>query len=213
MALVCWSGGCDSTLVLYQLAAKSSKDTPIHTISITHPQIPAADEQMRAREALLARFKEMGFNIQHTEVVVQQKGDFFVRDTGGIFQAPTWLSIATPYLLEDQDLYMGYVREDDLWHYRYWAFQIFDSFKTFLHLKGELKFPLEWMYKIEVVRKLRSLGLLDLCWWCEVMDGKARIVPCGRCQPCTRHRNVLTQIEREDQEKPKSEAVTEVPPP
>lgn len=200
MSLVCWSGGCDSTLVLYEQAARTKKHEVVRAVSINHSQVPAIESSKRARKALLARFREMGFFIDHAEVTVNSEGDFFVGGDGGMFQAPFWLAVASGYLRMGDHLYMGYVREDDFWHYRSWAHQIFDAVKVFMHTDGELKYPLEWTTKAEVIRKLKALNLLDLCWWCE--DGeKERIVPCGKCNSCLRHNNALAQIEREDAKK------------
>jgi len=54
MSLVLWSGGCDSTLVLWDLLQKQSpNDPPIHTLSIDHFAVCAGKEQASARSQIL----------------------------------------------------------------------------------------------------------------------------------------------------------------
>lgn len=182
-ALVCWSGGCDSTLVLYELGTAARAWEPVRAVSFTHPQVPAADEQRRARAAILKEMRSRGLAIQHAEVTLQHKGDFDAPGGNGSIQPVLWLSLALPYLRKEDDLYLGYVSEDNVWHYREWLYGAFANFKVFDHHEGSLRLPLEWVKKDEVHEKLRKLGLLRLCWTCEdPKKGKT----CGKCGPCSR---------------------------
>lgn len=196
MSLVCWSGGHDSTLALLQLARKACWANPVKALAIVHPQIPAEAENRKARKAILAWMKAQGYFVVYQEVRIKhQKGyewndartahdkrTFTCTSNGGAMQPQMWIATAALYLEEDEDLYMGYIRGDDVWHYREWVCDLFYNLKTLMYKKGTLQFPLEWTAKYEVIGQLKECGLLDLCWTCEApADGKA----CGRCTPCT----------------------------
>lgn len=58
--VVLFSGGCDSTLVLYRRAMEALKTNSYHRVkalSITHDQIPAQQKQKQAREAIRKEFE------------------------------------------------------------------------------------------------------------------------------------------------------------
>ena len=118
MTLVCWSGGCDSTLVLADLLEDPPKNEQVRSISINHPQQIVNSYRARAaRKKLLRVFKKQGFDHQHVEVTFRQSGSFDLVSLGNP-QAPVWLLISFLYLRRNENLYLGYVRGDDLWHRR-----------------------------------------------------------------------------------------------
>lgn len=190
MALVCWSGGCDSTLVLYDLAKKSSLAEPVRAISFIHCQIGAGAESMLARDKILAWMRGKGFHIKHQTVEINHKGDFdCVRH--GLEQPIMWLANCIPYLEEAEDLYVGWLRGDYAAARSTEAKWAFDYMQGIGGRKGKLITPLMDEDKAEVIGKLEK-ELLDLCWWCEnPVDGKQ----CGKCDPCVTHRVALAKIE------------------
>ena len=184
MTLVLWSGGCDSTLVLYDLAREASAKKPVRALSIEHHGVSAWHEQRRAQGRILARMKRDGLPVEHATMMVTRSGSFMCAIQAGLSQPPIWLPTATLFLEEKEDLYAGYIREDDVWHYRSQLYSLFGSLMTFQHREGNLILPLEWTYKSEVLSRLKKAKLLDLVWWCE--EPKAG-KPCGRCIECRRH--------------------------
>lgn len=195
LSLVCWSGGHDSTLALLQLARKACWANPVKALAITHSQVLGAEENRNARKAILNWMKANGYFVIYQEVQIKHtkgyewndtrvphaKRTFTCENSGGIMQPQLWIATASLYLDESEDLHMGYIRGDDVWHYREWMCDLFYNLKTLMHKKGDLQFPLEWMEKYEVIDQLKACGLLDLCWTCEAPDkGK----PCGKCAPC-----------------------------
>jgi 7-cyano-7-deazaguanine synthase in queuosine biosynthesis len=195
MSLICWSGGHDSTLALLQLARKASSDNPVKALAIVHPQILAAEENRAARKAILAWMKAQGYFVIYQEVQIKHKKGYEWNDSRiphakrvitcennhGAMQPQIWISTASLYLDKDEDLHMGYIRGDDVWHYREWVCDLFYNLKTLMYKTGSLQFPLEWTEKYEVIDQLKACGLLDLCWTCETpIKGQ----PCGGCSPC-----------------------------
>ena len=184
MTLILWSGGCDSTLVLWDLLQEQDKcSEPINTISISHPQVWAINEQLRARKEILKHLRGKGYRINDSEVQIIHDG-FNQIKAGGAQQAALWLSMGVVYLGPNEDLYVGYVRGDDFWHYR----QDYDWGFTYLrHLSnrtGKWIAPLEWVKKHEVIERLKKADLYRLVWWCE--DPKNH-KPCGKCPSCVMH--------------------------
>ena len=195
MTLVLWSGGCDSTLVLYDLAREASYAKPVRALSIEHHGISAGQEQRRAQTRILARMKRDGLPVEHATVMVTRSGSFMFATQAGLSHPPIWFPTATLFLEEKEDLYAGYIREDDVWHYRSQLYNLFGALQTFQHREGNLILPLEWVSKSQVLGRLKKAKLLDLVWWCE--EPKAG-KPCGSCIECKRHDAAVIQLALED---------------
>jgi 7-cyano-7-deazaguanine synthase in queuosine biosynthesis len=191
VTLLLWSGGCDSTLVLWNLLQDQSPSSqPIRTLAILHPSLGANEEQSAARAAILARLAERSFRVCHTDVSISQAGSAYPTCHGGIIQPIVWLSIAIPYLLDEDDLYTGWVRGDDVWHHKTEVRWIFDYSTQMLNKRGKLQYPLEYTHKSEVIDLLRRAKLMDLVWWCE---SPVQSKPCGLCGSCVTHAEALAR--------------------
>lgn len=192
--LVLWSGGCDSTLCLLDAA----KLGPVRAVSIAHANVPAGSEQAAARAAILKRIQPDRETISHKTITISHDhGGFDWHSAGGLNQVALWLANAQLFLLDNEDLCMGYIRSDDVWHYRQCIVEIWERFRAVLHKTGNLIFPLEWLSKADVIRRLRDDGVLDLCWYCESpRDG----IACGRCTSCLTHATGLARLEIEDRD-------------
>ena len=209
MSLICWSGGCDSTLALLDLARKSTPFDPVKALSIRHPQINAREEQDRSREAIKKWIAKRGWPVIYQEIQLEhliandiadyKKKDeipgeedivsFFCVSDNGIFQPALWVPQAALYLEDNEDLFMGYVKGDDVWHRREAVVGLFNHIQSVLEKKGKIQFPLEWTKKEEILKRLSDLKVLDLCWSCEFpkrLTPAAKPIPCGKCHPCVR---------------------------
>lgn len=194
MALVCWSGGCDSTLILLDLATKATHENPVKALSISHMQIPAAKESRLARQKIKKWIKAKGYPVIYQEVVINHTSGFDIEDsklTGkdvmfmanrgtGLFQPALWIPMAAMYMGPDDDAYFGYIQGDCLWHYKAEVSHIFNYLRDIMSKRGNIKFPLEWTDKKEVVERLHKLGVLEFCHSCESMTQAW----CGHCTPC-----------------------------
>lgn len=214
LRLCLWSGGCDSTLMLYDALTtqktwvvapdkKKPKEielrTEVRQISIVEPTIPCNRPQARARARILAEFKRRGIPFQPTiEVATSRAYETPRRHTeGGSIQSQLWLGTATPYLQDNEDLLIGWHdgELDNLEHVTaaFTALQGVNGGKT-----GALQFPLRRVTYATVLARLKDLDLLDLCWWCE--GGKhptpATAEPCGTCNKCIAHETALWQLRK-----------------
>lgn len=195
MALLLWSGGCDSTLLLHDLlTAHANKDGHagkyvtlkesefVRTLAINDPQASGFARMAKARAGLLGLIaKKFGFKHVHGETSVRRKGLFIDTPAFGLPQPVLWLLHASLYLDESEDLYAGYVRCDDFWHLSGWIFQAFNAIQAMTRRTGKLLMPLEWVTKSEVIEQLRAARLLRATWSCEIPKNGRE---CKKCKPC-----------------------------
>jgi 7-cyano-7-deazaguanine synthase in queuosine biosynthesis len=202
--LVCFSGGCDSTLVLSKLIDDSEKNTKlgepivINTISFVHPQLGHWEQEKQARSRILDELhRRHDITINHTEVNIDfdtEKGS--VKCYSGLSQPEIWMQ-ACGFLDENEDLYMGYIRTDDIWHFKEPLMRVFNGIQEIANKYGKLITPLEWHEKKDVLRELKQKNLLDLCWYCQdPIDNK----PCGKCHSCMLYNMSLPFIDFVDEE-------------
>jgi len=186
MALCLWSGGCDSTLLLHDLAASEvlKEDTIIRAVSITHPQIVNSTVASMVRLQILAELFKRGLKISYHEININNK-DIECEQGSGAPQTVIWMSSVIPYLQETEDLYMGFIRSDDIWHFREYLGLAFLNLQILRGNRGGLKLPLEWWSKADVIQRLKKLGLYEMCWTCEnPVKHQGTNKPCGKCRPC-----------------------------
>lgn len=191
MSLVCWSGGCDSTLVLLRLLKESSAEKPVRTISFSlPPQLVQGDQQLMTRTRLFNKFKAAGFHQNHSEIRLETEGQVWIA-CNTCPQPPLWLAFAVPHLKAEEDLYVGWVRHDDIWHKLALVHGAFTHLQGIVENSGKLICPLEWETKEKVLQELKNEGYLDDCWWCENPKGFHQ---CGECHPCLRHAKALLEV-------------------
>lgn len=208
MALLLWSGGCDSTLLLHDmLTAAPDADgnrvgryvklkpiEPIRVLSINHDQITNSKQGSLARKRLWPKLKKLrGFTYSETTVAINDIG--VENGDGGLCQPGIWLLHAAMCLSADEDLYAGYIRTDDIWHRREQLYGAFGWLQAMTEKTGRLLCPLEWMRKGEVIQELERLRLLKDTWHCEDPTDKHK--PCGKCASCDTHAMGLVWLERQ----------------
>jgi len=209
MPLVLWSGGCDSTLLLRDLLAKYSGGAglneyppPVRTISFTHPNVCAGDENRRARDAIypiltkrFGHFERLEVAISSAVVGTDRSGDP-ASCAAGVIQPAIWLFHSALALGDTEDLYAGYVNGDDAIKYRSQIDDAFRAMQQMTYRTGELRTPFAWTTKATVIRRLKEEGLHRHVWWCEAPHDGKKGKPCGGCKPCKTHRTALWQIEQ-----------------
>lgn len=184
MAMLLWSGGCDSTALLVQMLRREIPvDDPwkLSTIAISHSAVNQRDRERQARREIIAALKARGHNWKHVEVTIRNRSIY----PGGCMQAAIWMPTAITSLYDDENLYAGYVRYDDVFHYRHTLLACFQHLSDLCNKTGKLVFPYEWTTKDEVVAILKKHRLLKKCWYCENVPKSGR--PCGECGSCKRH--------------------------
>lgn len=195
MSLVCWSGGCDSTLALFDLCKDATERKPVRVVSVRHDQVGAATEQAKARRKILAELRKRGYHIQAAEVSMKTRGQFRASGGGpGPVQPILWLAAVLPFLgvVKREDLVLGYIKEDCIWHYKSHLQHAFDYICEMLgRSHSKLVLPFEWIPKTEIIARLRKAGLYKLTFSCErPQKGK----PCGVCPCCQERRTAEWQL-------------------
>lgn len=183
MTLILWSGGFDSTLVLYDECVKAKKEGKgmPRALSINHDQVPAKKQQYRARKAIWKKLKSRGYKFQWSEVSIQTKGMFYPVYGAHLVQPGIWIPQAILYLAQKEDLLTGWTAGGDVFHYMYWIRSSFAYHMDTIGKEGKLISPLEFTPKCEVIQRLKKAKLMSLPWTCE--DSKT-FVPCQKCKPC-----------------------------
>jgi len=192
--LVVWSGGCDSTLVLHNLAKLSSKDSPVIAISVDWKEKLDSMKVLKEKEArnnYLTYAKQKGFHIKNYTVTLSSTLGI---KASGYTQVCLWFCAIMPFIENGDKIYFGYHRGDGFWgcssniHYAFEQLSCIRSLK-----KVEIKYPLAADSKCEVLKKLFALKIPRKCfWWCESPVKKRNgIVMCGKCNPCITHKLAL----------------------
>ena len=168
ISLVMWSGGCDSTLVLYRDARDSTPNKPARALRIIHPQLPANTQQQIARERIKREFVDRHLPVEYTEVSFTNKGDACI---GDFRQSALWISIGALHIRENENMLLGYIRSDTIWHSK-WTLGLFTALVNEMRAPGcQLLFPLEWKTKQDVIQELKEAKLVGLCWSCDSYEG------------------------------------------
>ena len=144
--LITWSGGCDSTFLLLKYLMEGKN---VRTLSVTHDQVPQSNHEKEARIRIRNALMKRGLNFSHHEMTISGDGITLECGQGGMHQPAIWLSAAIGHLQDKEDLHLGYVKEDDFWHYRQWYWDAFQNLKVICNKSGTLVFPLEWTEKKE----------------------------------------------------------------
>ena len=195
--LVSWSGGCDSTLLLYHACRKfGTPDEPIRALSITADQVTTEKHENAAREKLLKEFKKRGLHVEHEQVHISLKKGPGMRG-GGLPQALMWL-YGTQFLREDAWFALGYIKGDDWLYHRDDFAEVFKRLQSIGGRTGNLWTPLIWTEKRAVIRELEELELLTLTTWCDRLSRKSKAKnaePCGECASCRTHDTAVWKLE------------------
>jgi hypothetical protein len=141
--------------------------------------------------------------VWHSEVFVRSKGNLPLdpsatpaSDAKGMGDPsvlhPFWLGLALPYMRKDDDLVLGYVKWDPIWHRAGWLHKAFNNLTGLAGLNGKLKLPLEWWEKKDVLENLRKWKFpIELCFSCRSPKGKRA---CGKCDQCIDRRDAERAI-------------------
>lgn len=192
MALVLFSGGCDSTLVLYNLI-KELPNQYIKVLSINHNQVNAISENKLARQKIKEEFKkrELDKYLEFLEVDINNNSSTNVI-AGGVVQPIIWCTIAVLYAQTQDTIYFGYHLGDDFWMYKTEFENAIYNMSKVCNKEIKIQYNLGHLRKADIIKELKDRGLYDLCWYCEhPKEG----MPCNECLPCITHKTGLWQNE------------------
>lgn len=202
MHYVCWSGGCDSTLVLYELLEAYGPDKVV-AISYNYPWLikEKAASELACREAFKAKLRTRGkkySRINHIELSVNEErvsGKFEPVDSCGLPQAVAWLLSVPLYARQDTYIYTGAIRNDDLTLHLESYHQLFEGLSGVLWKKMYLREPYLYFTKTQVLEKLFRYDLYDVSWFCELpVDVGEACCDGTQCMPCRTHMSALTEL-------------------
>lgn len=194
--VVIWSGGCDSTLLLYETAKMcKEKDKKVYAISLdinllSDYKLAAEDS---ARDKLKKVFIAAGLdNIVYHEYKIRRPEVRTFMDGGtvtGLPQQTIWSLIACTECPSDSNVLLGYIEGDHVWQ----RASDLSNFQFYLNrmLDKNIEFVTPYSYhtKGAIITKLLEYGLYDHVWYCE--DPRPGKKPCGVCHPCRTHRDAL----------------------
>lgn len=190
---VMWSGGTDSTLLLYELIMAYGAEN-VFAISYDYPWLLENKKlsEKSHRDLFKSKLECMkymnGNKINHTEIKISHStitGKHLYASPGGLPQAVGWLLSIPIYIPNDSYIYLGSIKDDDLTLHMGDYHKMFESMSNVLFRNIILREPYLYFDKYQILDKLFQYGLYDTTWACE-MPQEINI-PCGKCQPCIHH--------------------------
>ena len=196
---VMWSGGCDSTLLLYELLEAYGPERVV-AISYKYPWLHDIKYQneVKHREAFKAEMKKRDpkyANIRHIEFNIAQNainGEYINVNTRGLPQAVAWLLSIPLHVTSGSYVYDGTIKDDDLVLFMEGYHEIFRGIRKVLCKDIILRQPYLLLNKYQIIEKLINYGLYDLVWYCEMPKAIEEL--CGNCVPCKTHAAALTYL-------------------
>ena len=200
--IVVYSGGCDSTILLYDLAKLyGTKKDPIIALSYNH--YAPCDIKIKVEKATRKRFKkycrENKIYINFIEIdskMSNNRGCFpkgFKSDYQGICQPYLWLGGLGTLLMGNYNIYFGYIKSDDFWKFKTEFIEAFKALQKIIVTESKLFFPLMEDSKESIILELKKQGIYEYTWHCETPTKSHEA--CGSCTPCRHHGEALRNIE------------------
>jgi len=189
--LVVWSGGYDSTLVLWNELIKNKE---AHAISFLLPNVSSMKQssEMVCRERFKDRAIENGFKLHHKTVAITYD-DFMIQDIGIYPLQMLWLMLGMWMASAKTTLIYGYVKRDDFWMNEDKFMSLIKHINDIMDKKIEIEFPLRETSKYEIYKNIYGLKLEDCVWTCEIPASP--MVPCGKCESCIKLELAKKEIE------------------
>lgn len=196
---IMWSGGCDSTLLLYELLEAYGPERVV-AISYKFPWLyekkwetenarrNAFKAKMKARDPKYNKFR----HVEMETTIKQVEGDFINANSMGLPQAVSWMLSIPVYCVSKSYIYTGAIRNDDLTLHLEGYHEMFRGISKTLAKQLYLREPLIYLTKAQVLAKCFQYGIYDDTWFCEMPPEPT--VPCYECQPCKTHIAALTEL-------------------
>jgi len=189
---VLWSGGLDSTYLIYDHLKKGDIVDAFY-IDIKN-NLEKSKKEKAAIESLskyfFKNFPGYFFNVGQV-IAIDVK---FCHDNFSLHQAPIWIlsSLFTVGLESTDQIEIAYVMNDDAISYLDEIRKAYESLYPFIHKKYPLVFPLSKTKKEDELQFLPK-ELLENITVCETETEEKF---CGKCASCKRLRNTLDNTDR-----------------
>lgn len=192
--LIPWSGGMDSTYLVYKAILAGCRVTTAY-YKIENNDLKTKAE-LEARIPMIEYFYQLAreHNTRYSDL-----GVVFTVDVGhhrnhvGQFtQTPLWV-LASAYCAADYDyVAMGFVQNDDTLSWLNEYTRLFNAYKQIQHdfvkpPKVKLIYPISKSSKGVIYHQLPS-DLRNKTWTCEEpLEHEGKYYECGNCKPCKTH--------------------------
>lgn len=188
-----WSGGADSTLLLYKLLdVVKGTDKKIYAISVMMDGLDYRKvyKEKQCRENILDRLKSEGiYNVVNEEVKLELPKTSRTYPKG-LVQPVIWLANCIPFMSDYTKLFLGYHRGDDFWYLDDKFVDALNSLALIAGKRFDFYAPLGYMNKEDILKELNDRGIEDF-WFCEEPNGFIgdnenvdSVERCGQCTPC-----------------------------
>lgn len=200
-AILLFSGGFDSTLVLADMCNCAKPGSKIYAVSIDH-NITGTHKLRREYESqllILRELRKMYPDITIHHEIIKVESNWYLSDSmnaRGLSQPIFWICNIIPFLEEGDCLHIGYNQDDQaILHEQ----DIRNMFSAALRIQEdkhvELHFPIKYLDKTEVIERLLTIysSVAQYCISCEAdyyNSGKL----CGECIPCKHIKQALLNI-------------------
>ena len=193
--LIVWSGGFDSTYMIYDLLKKGEIIDECNLVSIINT---ACGEEKIFREnkarlelykALKEEFPKIEFIWHEIQTVIKVSKPINVQEQG-LAQPILWVSNLLPYIESNSKIYFGYIYGDGAIGYMQFNQDIIDLFSKYRTLNNvTIEYPLRFVKKREIIHMLFKhkdsnkffKAMLDNCTTCENFEIEDW---CGKCETC-----------------------------
>jgi len=187
--LVLWSGGLDSTYLLWCLLSNNT------VCDVLYVNVQNNTNMIKQEQAAIKKLKSILKKADYSAHIRNELTyDVPVRSNSSQMTLPQ-AAIWSEAILwnfnpnKHSHIEIGYVKGDDFWHYKE-AISLYQNhmFKAFLYDDVQIKYPLEWTPKEEIIKEFKNrkvgIELLKHIRYCEISTTKT---PCGKCPSCKKH--------------------------
>lgn len=184
--IVIWSGGMDSTLLVYELAKKGYN---VWAYSFSNGAISRRKEkkEAQARKKFLRFAKSENLTIHHRRI--KTKANVGISSIGYSYQGVSLCSVM-PYFTNRRDVVFGFVKKDCFWQCSSDFTRAFYSMARVFEYKSiKLSFPWKNFNKMQLGKRFIKSGIpMDCIWVCEKPKKRGNgFIKCGKCLPCRRN--------------------------
>jgi len=180
---VLWSGGLDSTYLIYKLLQEHHK-VEAYYIKIKNNK-EKTKRELLAIKKLTKLFSE--FNFEYKGILAEFSLNIIDNNVLTFYQSPFWITAA--YYLRGP-VSIGYVLNDYSISYLQDYKNIAKSFNTLRNNPLKLEFPLYKTSKQYILQVLPKEFLKNITY-CESADNL--LMPCGKCHACIRHKAIVDE--------------------
>lgn len=180
--IVIWSGGADSSLVLWKKLLECNRTSNDSVCAISFIPDFIHEKKRKSEEIARERFKKKAkqhkYHFEHHTIKLEST----IELTGRLPQQITWTCLSTLYAPKEAIVSFGYHQGDDFWRISSYAQQVRININGAMGKNIDFEFPLSCTRKYEIIDEINKYGLSKCFWTCEENVNIRK--PCGKCRPC-----------------------------